>query len=309
MKNHSLEGLERMSPGDRQQESDLHALPLKVPRILEFSFEIALQEGVLRPLLDLVRKDRDLIAEIRSNILHVYCKGQRLIEIAPLKKGFKFSSHRKFWPEISAVFNTANEVDAFCEAKIPLLKQKIACVRSKAMEIEFEQMLIRATNFENLNSDYIVIDRQNAAAGGRTDLLGAYWPGRRSNTLPLALIEVKYGLKGGIRGLPQQVAEYLEHLSQNVETLAEGLEKQLHQKARLGLLEGLSREAQKKLQSVRISRQVADIRVVIALVDYNPRSTLLSLDELSKMSFAHQIDVFHLGFGMWRSNAVPLVGS
>ncbi len=49
-------------------------------RRLTDEFEQALISGSLWPILELVRKDRDLIAEIRNNRLDIYCKGNLVNE-------------------------------------------------------------------------------------------------------------------------------------------------------------------------------------------------------------------------------------
>jgi hypothetical protein len=81
------------------------------------------------------------------------------------------------------------------------------------------------------------------------------------------------------------------------------LEKQLRQKARLGLLSGLSKGAQQKIQRLAISDRIEDVRAVIALIDYNPRAARLNLERLRALPFANQIDLFHLGLGLWRANS------
>jgi len=68
----------------------------------------------------------------------------------------------------------------------------------------------------------------------------------------------------------------------------------------------LSSGAQRKIQGLSVSPRIEDLRVVIALVDYNPRATCLDEDSLRMLEFASQIDLFYLGFGMWKKNAVRL---
>jgi hypothetical protein len=141
---------------------------------------------------------------------------------------------------------------------------------------------------------------------GRTDIVGVFWPGeRRTSKDPLkpALMEVKYGLRGGIKGIADQIKDYFDYLRDNLPNFAGALENQLRQKARLGLLAGLSEQAQNKIQRLPISKSLDHVRVVIALVDYNPRSSLLNIETLRKLPFYRQIDLFHLGFGMWHRSA------
>jgi hypothetical protein len=288
---------------------------IQKPRILSLCFEEALLSGILQPILKLVQQDRDLIAEIRTDRLDVYCKGQRLISITimPDRKHYKFESDKAFWLEQSKFFEHGEDVDAFCCDLVPRIKQKIAMHHMTGMEIEFEQMLIRSNNLEALNTDYIAIDRQGRTedGNGRTDIVGVFWPGeqRRSiEKLAPALIEVKYGLHGGIEGIADQIKGYFDDLNKELSGFADALEGQLRQKARLGLLAGLSKEAQDKIQRLPISKKIDDVRVVIALVDYNPRAKRFDKEQLFKLPFASQIDLFHLGFGMWQARAHRLDG-
>lgn len=80
------------------------------------------------------------------------------------------------------------------------------------------------------------------------------------------------------------------------------LQEQLRQKARLKLLSGLSDGAQQKIAKLPISDSIEDLRIVLAMVDYNPRSRVLNHVALSELPFASQIDIFYLGFAMWHEN-------
>ena len=175
-------------------------------------------------------------------------------------------------------------------------------------EIEVEQLLIRMNNLEELNTDYIAVDRQGIAeeGKGRTDVMGVYWPGpqrRFAKSLTLALIEVKYGLTGGVGGLDEQIKRYYDDLCANLSHVVPALQDQLWQKARLGFLSGLSKGACAKIQTLPISQKIEDVRIAIALVDYNPRARQLNEEKLRALPFAHQLDLFHLGFGLWHANS------
>ena len=284
------------------------ASTIQHPRILDDNFESDLRAGVLKPLLDLIQRDRDLIAEIRIDLLDVYCKGQRLISASPVRQGYCFKSHEKFWSEKKRNFGSAEEIAEFCRDTVPFIKQRIAEHGATGKEIEFEQLLIRANNLEELNTDYIAVDRQGVCdeGQGRMDVVGVYWPGNRrgsNDVLAPALIEVKYRQSGGVEHVADQIDRYYKNLLSLLPKFAKELENQLHQKAGLGLLSGLSKEAQAKIQRLKVADRVEDVRVVLALVDYNPRARSLDLDKLRRLPFANQIDVFHLGLGMWRGNS------
>lgn len=279
-------------------------------RILTDGFEQALASGMLEPLLSLVNRDRDLIAEIRKEKLDIYCKGNRLVGITPEGQGYRFQSDVKFWNERTKVFHGAQDVADFSANSVPFIKQRIAEHSAKGKEIEFEQMVIRSCNLEALNTDYIAVDRQGLADGrsGQMDILGVFWPGQKRGhvkTLAPALIEVKYGLTGGVEEVASQIERYYNHIESTLPTFVEELQAQLRQKARLGLLSGLSKDAQRKIQTLPISGLAHDLRIVIALVDYNPHATGLVTAKaaLQKLAFRDQIEIYHLGFGMWEQNA------
>ncbi|PBB81238.1 hypothetical protein CK218_12795 [Mesorhizobium sp. WSM3879] len=281
---------------------------IRPPRLLGKPFENDLLVGPLKPFLDLVQRDRDLIAEIRRELLDIYCKGQRLVSIRPSGGSYRFDSHEKFWPQKSQTFSTVDAVASFCSDAVPFIKQRIAEHGPRGKEIEFEHLLVRANNLETLNTDYIAVDRQGISeeGKGRTDVVGVYWPGHRRGSgdrLAPALIEVKYGLKGGIEDVADQIARYFDDMRTTLPNFVDDLQNQLRQKARLGLLSGLSKGAQEKIQRLAISNRIEDVRAVVALIDFNPRARRLNLEKLRALPFANQIDLFHLGLGLWRANS------
>ncbi len=277
------------------------------PRILTNKFEQELESGFLKPFVTLVQRDRDLIAEIRSDRLDVYCKGNLLIGLQPIGDGsYRIQSDEKFLETKSLDVREEPEVDDFCRNVVPFIKQRIAEHSRHGKEVEFEQMLIRSMNFEPLNTEYIAVDRQAVGEDrkGRTDVDGVFWPGGRRGTdepLAPALIEVKYGVK--VDNIAEQVGRYYGERKNKMKFFVERLQAQLRQKARLGLLPGLDKFQKAKIQKLPISNDIEDLRVVIALVDYNPRSRRFADDALRKLPFANQIDLFYLGFGMWKSNS------
>ena len=70
---------------------------------------------------------------------------------------------------------TERNIGKFLTA-IPLLKQNIANCGKRSLEVEYEQMIIRANNFEpRNNTEYFIVDRQYAVREGRFDLTGICW--------------------------------------------------------------------------------------------------------------------------------------
>jgi hypothetical protein len=48
------------------------------------------------------------------------------------------------------------------------------------------------------------------------------------------------------------------------------------------------------------------MQFILILVDYNPNSSKLDLNSLSRLPFAKQVRVFYGGFAMWQQNVKPL---
>lgn len=281
-------------------------------RLLSPNFMTSLTSGALAPLLAVVQRDRDLILEIRCDKIDIYCKGQVAVHVEPANGGYVLSVDQAFWDRRSAPIASAAETERFVADDLPRIKQRIAehrkGPRGGGLEIEFEQLLIRANTQEpGLNTEYFAIDRQVVIGDGldRIDVLAVCWPRderRQSAVLYPAVIEVKYGLKGGVEGLTEQLKRYYNNISKRAAGIAAEAEGVLRQKIELGLVSGGSEDAIRKLATLPISRNIDDVRFVVALVDYNPNSRRLNLDSLAALPFAKQIEVFQLGFGLWQAN-------
>jgi hypothetical protein len=254
--------------------------------------------GVLAPLLEVVRRDRDLNMEFRGECADIYCKGYRLHLRSAGVRGYKISVNEKFC-------KTELDVSGFLK-KLPDIKQEIATHCPHGHEIEFEQSLIRANNREpGIHTDYFAIDRQVLMGSpvDRLDVLGIYWADRRHDTdLALALIEVKYGVSGGVEKIADQVRRYYAGLAANMDFFANEAEGILRQKLELGLITGESAGAKEKLKGLPVSRELKRVRIVLALVDFSPKSTRLKAGELKRLDFTGQIDIFRLGYGLWDEN-------
>jgi hypothetical protein len=286
-------------------------------RVLSDEMEMEFKSGTLKPLLEVVQRDRDLILEFRDpSKATIYCKGQRL-DIDSYRGGYKISAHESFLKEGQLKLQSTEEVESFIKEKLPYVKQRISEHRSGGMEIEFEQALIRANNLEsNLNTDYFAVDRQVFLGNSQDhiDVLGIYWPDHKSDEdVSLALIEVKFGLYGGIDKLAEQVEGYYNALENNIrgdEGIAQQAQNLLRQKLRMGLITGGSEEALAKLKRLNVSDDAKRVKIVVAMVDYNLRSTLLRVqipklrDLQSKKQLKNPIEVIHLGYGLWAGNAV-----
>jgi len=138
-----------------------------------------LKNGYLAEIIEQTKTDHDLNLEIRDHFINLYYKGHSLLKLSEWKQaGYKVSIYPRFTkgleiPEIlSDVASTAQFVDC-----IPQLKRNTLLVEKQSLEIEFEQMIIRANNFEPKNtSEYFIVDRQYVIKQDHFDLIGFYWP-------------------------------------------------------------------------------------------------------------------------------------
>jgi hypothetical protein len=207
--------------------------------ILSDTLKNDLLSGVLNPLLEVVQSDRDLNMEFRGQCANIYCKGYQIHLKSGGGHGYKISVHEKFWEEELPLTSQEDVVD-FVKTKLPLIKQNMAMHCAYGHEIEFEQSFIRANNREpGVHTDYFAVDRQvlMGSSADRLDVLGIHWPDHlRDQDLGLALIEMKYGVSGGVEKIAGQVNRYYEGLKANVEFFANEAESILRQKLELGLI-------------------------------------------------------------------------
>jgi hypothetical protein len=283
---------------------------IQVSRILTDALKNDLCSGVLAPLLEAVRSDRDLNMEFRRECADIYYKGYRLHLESAGGHGYKISIDEAFREMESPTLACPADVSRFVEMELPRIKREMATHRSHGNEIEFEQALIRANNREpGIHTDYFAVDRQVLMGSGadRLDVLGIHWADRRNDKdLALALIEVKYGVSGGVEKIAGQVNRYYEGLAADIGFFADEAQGILRQKLELGLIAGESAGTIEKLKGLPVSRDLKRVKIVLALVDFSPASTGLKAEELEQLPFAGQIEIFHLGYGLWKKNAKKL---
>jgi len=180
------------------------------------------------------------------------------------------------------------------------------------MEIEYEQMIIRANNLEERNnSEYIILANQYSAGKDRWDLLALKWPRRpRSGNNPvgrLALIEVKYALNTDIKDADQQLRRYYDYIKQNITPLCMEMELILRQKLALGLIRRTPQQIA-QLQKLKLIQNIDEVEMVLYLVDYNPNSIFkrTMMEKAMGLSFRNQIRIKDGGLAMWDQSSTPL---
>ena len=275
-------------------------------RRLNNQFMNDLKTGHLSQIRKLVRDDRDLLLDIRAGYIDIYYKGHQLLKLTQQSTSYRTQCDKKFKNDVEfpEVLDSFDDVQAFLNI-VPGLKHAIATHRPSGNEVEMEQLLIRANNHEpGINSEYFIVDRQYAIRNARFDMVGFYWgrDRRRSGqTVPLVLFEVKYGLHGGVEKLVAQVEQYHEAISDHFEEFANEMESLFRQKVELGLYSVLAKDG--ALDSLQLSRDVDTARIALVLADYNPHSKRLGRVDFNPDFFPHRIDVFSVGYGLWKANS------
>lgn len=275
-------------------------------RKLSPTFMQNLTSGFLAPLRHKVLADDDLDLQIRDNYLNLYYKGNSLLKLREVRaKYYKIDIHTKFVGDMMIRdLDSVESVNAFLEL-LPHLKENIIEHGRSSLEIEYEQLIIRANNRERRNnSEYFIVDRQYSIARMRFDLLGVYWKSarrRRGQTVIPCLMEVKFALNKDIRRVHEQLAQYYDQIREKASTIALEAQSMFHQRLDLGLYVA-SQERLEAMKTLHFAQNVEQFQFVLILVDYNPNSTLFNLKDLAALPFANQIRIFHSGFAMWEQN-------
>ncbi|HXK58866.1 MAG TPA: hypothetical protein PLP42_03135 [Acidobacteriota bacterium] len=250
--------------------------------------------------------------EIRDGYLNIYFKGNSLLklnEVCPSSK-YKVEVHPVFSkglnlpPYLVDVCTT----DAFL-GNIPQLKQNLINHGKSSLEIEYEQMIIRANNFEpRNNTEYFIIDRQYTRRDARFDLTGICWDRSRrckNQEVDLCLIEVKFALNQDIKKVHDQLTRYYQALEPIAGEIAEEHQTIFRQKLELGLYDQKP-ERLEAMKTLTISKDFSRFQFILVLVDYNPHSSKLDLSEIRRLPFAQQVRVFFGGLAMWQQKMESL---
>jgi hypothetical protein len=269
-----------------------------------------LKSGFLSSITEFVKHDQDLNLEIRDSYINIYYKGNSLLKLAETSPSqYRATIHPKFLEGLNLPLDFTENTIAQFVAAIPLLKQNIVRHGKRSLEVEYEQMIIRANNFEpRNNSDYFIVDRQYAVKEGRFDLTGIFWERshrKRNQEVPVCLMEIKFALNSDISEVHQQLARYYEAIKPHAAMIATEMQTVFRQKLGLGLYQQ-SAERLEALMTLTFSKNIEQFQFIVILVDYNPNSSKLDLQNLANLPFAKQVKVFNSGFAMWQQNMKPI---
>jgi len=270
-----------------------------------------LKDGCFSNLLSKVKEDKDLDLQIRENYINIYYKGNSLLKLEERGEGgFKVDIHEKFKGALNIPKNLTNETQTLDFLRsLPVLKENIIEHGKSSLEIEYEQLIIRANNLEpKNNSEYYIVDRQYATSNrSRFDLTGIYWPSegrKRGQEVPLSFMEVKFALNSDIRNISNQIATYYDYIQKNSEDISSEAETVFKQKLELNLFN--QKDRLDALKTLKISSDVNTYQFIVVLVDYNPNSTLFEIEKLRELPFSKQIKVFYSGFAIWQQFLVDI---
>ena len=278
-------------------------------RKLSDNFFNCLKSGFLSRITEAVKQDPDLDLEIREGYINVYYKGNSLLKLTGTKSQYKVQIEKKFLKGVDLSLSLHEDTVEQFTKNIPFLKQNIVKYGKRSLETEYEQMIIRANNFESRsNTEYLIIDRQSANKDGRFDLTGIFWDRnhrRKKQEVPISLMEVKFALNTDIKDVHQQLTRYYDFIKSNTAKIAEEMQEVFRQKLELGLYKH-SPEQIEALKTLSFSKDINQFQFILILVDYNPNSKKLNLENLAKLPFANQVRILFGGFAMWQQNVKPL---
>lgn len=275
-------------------------------RILDKNFVTELKKGGLfYPIVGTVINDTSLDFEIRKGYINIYFKGNSILK---LNENGSYEIHKKFLNGTifsNGTFSTPKDVDSYLNI-IPQIKNNVVSVKSKrpTLEIEYEQLLIRSNNLnKNVNSEMFITDRQYADTvnNSRFDLSGFFWNRKnrkRNQIVPLTFIEVKYSLNPDISSIDEQIGRYYNVVKGKTIEIATEMEHLKNLKIDLGLI-NQSKDRLDALKTLKISDKIGNAKFIIALIDYNPNSSLFDKNKLKALSFTNQIEIFNCGFAVW----------
>ena len=238
-------------------------------RKLSVTFINSLKSGFLAGITKKVIADSDLTLEIRDNYINIYYKGNSLLKLSESISGrYKADINEKFRDGLDIPLDFVDqETTAKFLKNIPLLKENVIRHGKHSLEIEYEQLIIRANNFEpRNNSEYFIIDRQYVVGKQRFDLTGIFWDRkarRKGQEVDLCFIEVKFALNQDLSEVHNQLKGYYEAIRTRAKNIAEEGETIFRQKLELGLY-NQSAERIEAMKTLSFSKDISQFQFVLS---------------------------------------------
>ena len=264
-----------------------------MPRGLSPEFLDAFLNGLLKPVLDRVKRDNTLDFQIRTDEVHIYYRGGKILGITPKPRGgFVFSFDPNYFgasefPELSDKVQSQEEIGLWIDT-LPALKQAMdyhLTTKKETLEREFQQLVVRENNYSRVSNDtdYFIVDCEYVHRDfreARMDLVAFKWlsqsQARQRGEVQLAFIELKYGdgALAGDSGLLDHVRSMRAIIQDQaaLNVTAEEMKKVFAQKRKLGLV----RFGQGGNEHEVDSFVPGAPEVMLLLINHKPASTILS---------------------------------
>ncbi|MDE0838318.1 MAG: hypothetical protein OSB41_04620 [Kiritimatiellae bacterium] len=185
--------------------------------MLSRTFMADLKTGILKEILDVIRKDQTLDFQIRNNQVHIYYAGGKILDLKPksskgyyasfdenycvLKKhtpdDLKQKLQRQGIPELPNHIMTKGDGQKWAQSLAPLKTIMDAWfVEHPKIERKHQQLLIDQNNklAASDKTDFFIIDIEYTRHPARFDMVAMSWPTDSAEDKPrLAFIEFKVG--------------------------------------------------------------------------------------------------------------------
>lgn len=232
-----------------------------MPRQLSEKFIGAFKTGILKPVLEMVRQDRELDFEIRRQEVHIYYRGGKLLGISPARPSgrYRLFFDRNYLmgesslPTLPDIAITSEDAAMWAQNVATLKARMDAFFKCHPKtEREFQQRLVRMNGYgsDTPPLDFMVTDIEygktmltpKGKKTARFDLVGLYvgaddWLGGKPR---LTIFELKHG--DGALKASSGIKQHLEDMLSFVKTpgaladLAQDVISHIDIKYRLGLL-------------------------------------------------------------------------
>jgi hypothetical protein len=225
----------------------------------DFLGDLKNENGILKNLLDRIKKDSTLDLQFRSNYIDIYYRGGKVLNLTKNTRGYTAKIDKNYFQneQVSFIENiqSANDMQTWI-SQLPLIKQARDfhyTENKNTAEREFQQLIIRSNNYERTSnsSDFFITDMEYDfkietadKKKGKIDLIGIEWHssnrGKNSIKAKFAFIEVKFGNsavsgKSGLHDHLNDITEYLVKHQEVYQDLRKDTLKVFQQKRELGL--------------------------------------------------------------------------
>lgn len=306
---------------------------MKTTRGLSTEFMDDFKTGILKPILNLVKKDDTLCLQIRNDYVNVYYRGGNIMDIKRNKNSY-ISSFNLGYFKLAEVErknsiigklpkNITNEEQANKWVEnIPFIKQIMDEYFTKYSknEREYQQLIARENNNSVISNetDYFITDIEYThtdSKDSRFDLIGIKWEStsqkrQNPNNCRLVIIEMKYGDgaitgKAGIKKHLEDVEKFCGNQN-NLDTLKEATVNLFMQLRELGLVRFGKDDNSNKIEKLSDNKP----EFILIFANHKPAKSKLSQEfkELREIKFAEVkiATANFMGYGLYDKNIISL---